>query len=234
MLCVTSDDGRAGALPQLEQLVVEALARQGIERAERLVEQQDLRVADERARDRHALAHAARQLVRIRLGEVGDADELEQLARALTTFVAWPTPASWSGNATLSSAVRQGSRRGSWNTSPTRWSASPTGWPSIRIGPSSGSMQAADQAQQRALAGAVRSQHGADAVRRHVEADVVEHEQWRLSTTKLFEMPSTLIAASELSSVARRSQRGVAGNAKTTCTTARERRGSPLLLPSGL
>ena len=57
-----------------------------IERAERLVEQQDLRLAHERARDRGALAHAARQLVRVGVGERGHADQLEQSARAVAAL----------------------------------------------------------------------------------------------------------------------------------------------------
>ena len=55
-----------------------------VERGRRLVEDHELGAERERHRDDHALAHAARQLVRVgaRAPRV-DADEVEQLARAL-------------------------------------------------------------------------------------------------------------------------------------------------------
>ena len=59
------------------------LAHPRIERAERLVEQQHLRLHGQRAGERHALALAARQLGRVAVGELVDLDELEQLARPL-------------------------------------------------------------------------------------------------------------------------------------------------------
>src|SRR5262245_31210 len=58
------NDGLAGCLPQAQQFVLHHLARKGVERAERLIEQEDLRIVGKRAGDRHALFHAARQLAR--------------------------------------------------------------------------------------------------------------------------------------------------------------------------
>ena len=55
----------------------------GVERAERLVEQQHARLDRERAGERHALALAARELRRVALVEAAEADELEQLVHAL-------------------------------------------------------------------------------------------------------------------------------------------------------
>ena len=46
------------------QLDLHLLAELEVERAERLVEQEDARPVDERARQRHALALAARELAR--------------------------------------------------------------------------------------------------------------------------------------------------------------------------
>src|SRR5487761_2263922 len=51
--------------PQFEQLVFHQLPRLHVERGKWLVHEQDLRIQDEGLRQRHALAHAARQLVRI-------------------------------------------------------------------------------------------------------------------------------------------------------------------------
>ena len=61
MIVVT---GRSPARAQLRELLLQGLARQRVERAERLVEKQHLRLGGERARDRDALPHAARQLPR--------------------------------------------------------------------------------------------------------------------------------------------------------------------------
>ena len=53
-----------------------------VERRERLVEQQDLRVARQGARDGHALALAARQPARALVGQVRDPHAFQQLAHA--------------------------------------------------------------------------------------------------------------------------------------------------------
>ena len=55
------------------QLAAHGRARVRVERRERLVEEQDLRVARQGARDGHALALAARQPARALVGQVGDA-----------------------------------------------------------------------------------------------------------------------------------------------------------------
>ena len=62
------------------QLAAHDRARVRVERRQRLVEQQDLRVARQRARDRDALALAARQRARALAGEMADAQALEQRA----------------------------------------------------------------------------------------------------------------------------------------------------------
>ena len=55
----------------------------GVERRERLVEEQHLRLDRERARERDALLHAARELPRVARPGLGHVDELEQLGDAL-------------------------------------------------------------------------------------------------------------------------------------------------------
>ena len=81
-------DGHAGLLPDPAQLLVEAVARDLVERAERLVHQQDLRVADQRAGDRDALALAAGQLVRIGVGAVLQAHQFQQFVRRAAALAA--------------------------------------------------------------------------------------------------------------------------------------------------
>ena len=58
------DHGRAALVPDAHQLVLQGGARERVQRAERLVHQQHLRVHGQAARHRHALAHAAGQLAR--------------------------------------------------------------------------------------------------------------------------------------------------------------------------
>ena len=75
------DDGALLAPPELLQLLVEAVARDLVERAEGLVHHQQARLEAERARDRDALLHAARELPRVLPLEAGQADALELLHR---------------------------------------------------------------------------------------------------------------------------------------------------------
>src|SRR5215831_15276669 len=74
------DHGLARAPPDVEQPLAHEHARLLVERAERLVHQEDLRVERQRAPDRDALLHPARQLARIFLGEAGKPERPQQLA----------------------------------------------------------------------------------------------------------------------------------------------------------
>ena len=58
------DERDADFLLQVDELELHLLAQLGVERGERLVEQQELRAVDQRARDRDALLLAAGELVR--------------------------------------------------------------------------------------------------------------------------------------------------------------------------
>ena len=72
--------GSASQIPL--QFDIHPLARQGVESAERLVHQQQRRIVDQSAHDRHALLHAARQLGRILAFEIGKSDKPKQVMRA--------------------------------------------------------------------------------------------------------------------------------------------------------
>ncbi len=76
----------AFVFPDALQLVLQAAARERIERAERLVEQQHARTVHEAARNRHALRHAARQLMRIRIFKAVQADERDVLRDRIALF----------------------------------------------------------------------------------------------------------------------------------------------------
>ncbi len=76
-------EGDADLLLQGAELDLEVAAELGVERAERLVQQQHRRAQDERPRQRDALLLAARELVRASLLEPGQLHQLERLGHPL-------------------------------------------------------------------------------------------------------------------------------------------------------
>src|SRR5262249_60982078 len=69
--------------PDAHHLRVHDLAGLRVERGERFVHQQDLRIDGKRAGEIDALTHAARELARMVVLESLEADELQELHRAL-------------------------------------------------------------------------------------------------------------------------------------------------------
>ena len=66
----------------VEQIVVEPEARDLVERGERLVQQQNIRIGDQRARQRNPHLHAAGQFARIGIGKFGEPDLRQRLLDA--------------------------------------------------------------------------------------------------------------------------------------------------------
>ena len=98
MSCVMRIIAMSCSLAQVVEQVEHLRLHGHVERGRRLVGDQELRVARERDRDHHALAHAARVAVRVvvePLGGVRDPHLLEQLDRALAA----PAPSSRRGGA---------------------------------------------------------------------------------------------------------------------------------------
>ena len=84
------DRGR-GTVPQPQQLEVEPFASQRVERAERLVEEEDRRLERERPGERHALARPARKLGRSRGGHRRiEADERRQCRQPCRASIGRP------------------------------------------------------------------------------------------------------------------------------------------------
>src|SRR6266851_2489512 len=79
-------DGLASLVPQTEQLLVEMVANDLVERSERLVHQQQRGIERQRPRDRGALLHAARELPRKFSLETGQIDQGEIALGALPSF----------------------------------------------------------------------------------------------------------------------------------------------------
>ena len=83
LLVVRDEDRRdAEGLLDLLQALAQLRADLDVERAERLVEQQDRRLVGERPRERDALLLAARELALVAVAEAAQADEVEQLLAA--------------------------------------------------------------------------------------------------------------------------------------------------------
>src|SRR5215467_8030579 len=77
------DHGLGRAPPDAKELILHQAARLCIERTERLIHQQDRGIECERARDRGALLHAARELRRVAVLEALESDQLDEGLRAL-------------------------------------------------------------------------------------------------------------------------------------------------------
>ena len=75
------DHGLAGFPPHVGEQPLHVVAGQRVERRERLVHQQHRGIVGERARDGDPLLHAAREMVRIGVGEFFELDQLELLLR---------------------------------------------------------------------------------------------------------------------------------------------------------
>ena len=80
-LWVTKTTVRSVSRHRALELVVQHVSGHRVERAERLVHQEDVDLLRERTRERDALAHAARELVRSLGREASEVHELEQLVR---------------------------------------------------------------------------------------------------------------------------------------------------------
>src|ERR1700684_4337439 len=70
--------GEAFPAPEGHKLLLQRQTCQCIELAERLIKQQQSGIVDQRASERGALSHAARELMRISLAEVAKSDQIER------------------------------------------------------------------------------------------------------------------------------------------------------------
>ena len=76
---VGDDEGRpVGFAQQRQQLPADRVPCVGVEGLERLVEQQDRRIAGQRSRERNPLPLAARELARLRAGECREPEAIKQ------------------------------------------------------------------------------------------------------------------------------------------------------------
>ena len=76
------DDGRARLLPDRKEVLVELFPGKLVQGGEWLVHEEELGLDREGPRDADPLLHAAAELVRVGVGELGEPDELELLLDA--------------------------------------------------------------------------------------------------------------------------------------------------------
>ena len=133
--------GLSGFRPDLQQLLLHRFAGLRVERCERLVHQQDLRVHDQRAREIDALLHAAGELVGIMVLEAGEADHVDEMRRARPSPRACRRRGIRGRRRTLPSTVRHGSSDASWNTTARSGPGLVTTLPSTRMRPALAAMR---------------------------------------------------------------------------------------------
>ena len=162
---MTSSTAGWCTLAQLAQQRVHADPGERVERTERLVGQQQLRVADQRAGQRDALLLAAGQLVGPRLLAAGEADLGERLRDRASDASPARRP-----SVTLSRTRFHGSSRESWKTTDT-FSGTLD-----HAGAGHVAVEAGERPQQRALAASRCGPSSAtNSPRCDVEVEAVEH-----------------------------------------------------------
>ena len=78
---------RAACLPEAQYLILHFHPREGVQRAQRLVQQQNPRMIDQCPRQGDALGHAAGKMMRIGVGKPFKADEAHEFIHFVTLFV---------------------------------------------------------------------------------------------------------------------------------------------------
>ena len=157
-LVVGDVDGRgADLLLEPLQLVAGAGPQLRVQVGQWLVEQEHVRLADQRPGQRHPLPLAAGQLPRLAVQQVADAEQLGRPARLALPLVGW---ASWppaAGTRCWRAPSCAGRARSSGTPSRPCGPAAAgpvTTWPSMSTSPDGRLLQAGDRAQQRGLAAA--------------------------------------------------------------------------------
>ena len=163
--------GGAQATAGVGEQVLHSQPRQRVERGERLVEEQHLGVADQRPRQRDALRHAPRELVRVGPLEPHQPDQFQQClgGRAIGQ------PAGAEQHVGRDRAPGQqarllenhGAARVGLRHDPVAEPDDPRGWP----------VETGDQAQQRRLAAPARAEDHQGLPRSDVETEIAQHRE---------------------------------------------------------
>jgi hypothetical protein len=131
--CVIMNTVWCVSAQMLQQLVLDGAARQRVERAEGLVEQQHLGLDGEGARDAHALLHAAGELARLLVDGAVQADHRHVLFDMGVDLCRRPSRATLrTAKAMFLRTVSQGISAWPWNTTPRSRLGPTTSRPSMK------------------------------------------------------------------------------------------------------
>ena len=168
---------------QRSQIVLQLLAQLGVERAERLVEEQHRRLQDERPCQRHALLLAARQLRGTSLLEPTEADELDRPPHAAVALgapesVAVAPPSQAVGDVVGDAQVREQRVRLEHRVDgpAMRWRVDEID-PVEANAPARRLFETADHPQRRGLAAARRPEEGKELTGFDHQVDVVDGDE---------------------------------------------------------
>ena len=173
-------------LLQRQQLVLQLAPDQRIERRERLVHQQDVRIGGKGTRESDALLHAAGELAAYSARPTATGRPVPAADRRSARRFSGGSPRSSRPKPTLSRTVRHGSRPNCWNTMAMRWRRmrrsvaasqfAPMSTPGIAVTDqylaARDEVQAVRRAQQRGLAGARQAHQHRDLPARHRQGRV--------------------------------------------------------------
>src|ERR1043166_3630013 len=104
------EHGRATVPPELQNFVLHAHAGEGVERAQRFIEEQQLGMIDQRAGQSGSLGHAAREMMRIGVGKSFQAGQ----ARKLIHFLAFLVQHAAGDQSRLNVAAHRQPRKKGW------------------------------------------------------------------------------------------------------------------------
>ena len=187
LVLVVRDEHGGDAEPLLHRadLVAHPAAQTLVEVAQRLVEQQHLRLADQRPGQRDPLLLAAGERRRRAVGEIGEADHVQRVhRRARGRGLLRPRARRRAaGTSRSASTVMCGQIAYDWKTMPigrrcaptkTPRAGSETTWPPISMIAGVGALQPGDQPQRRGLAAAARAEQGDQLAVGNVQVDAVD------------------------------------------------------------
>ena len=85
------EHGGAPSLPESEYFILHSHAREGVEGAKRLVQEEDLWMIDKRSRERGTLSHSAGKMVGISVGKYFESHQTHEFVHFLVLFTQNPT-----------------------------------------------------------------------------------------------------------------------------------------------
>ena len=165
-------DGLAPGLPDAQQFGAHVFAGERVERAEGLIQQQQVGVMDERAGDSHALGHPAGKGCRPGVHKILQADEFDQIAGFFPRF-AFLHPQQTHGQQDVVQNCSPGHEVALLeNEANAGLSPAGEGQPAF-----AGFLQTGEDAQQGGFAAARRTENAQEFALRHIHADITQDLQ---------------------------------------------------------